>query len=490
MAACALIAFAILHHFGSGPAPSRAAVTADSFSPPPHSLAVLPFVNMSADKQQDYFSDGLSEELLDSLAKVHDLQVAARTSSFSFKGEKVEIADIARKLNVGAILEGSVRRDGNHVRITAQLINALTGFHLWSETYDRDLKNVFALQTEIATAVTGALQATLLPAAAVAINTGGTQNAAALDSYLRGKTLVRDDFTQQREEAALAAFESAIQLDPKFAKAYASFAMENVSYSNNFVPEAELPNYAKRARSAALKAVELAPDLGESHLAMGYVLERIDLDFVGATREYARAQELSPNDADVLARSGGFYMESGQRDRGLANSRRALALDPLNARISAYTASFTESIGEFAEATKEIDHALALNPNNGIAPTLRGIMALDQGDPERAIAICKVAPAIWQSQLCLALSYDKVHMRSEADAQIAAMLASLGNACAFQFAEIYAQRGDIPKALEWLETAYRLRDPGLISLKTDRWLEPLRQEPRYLALTRKLFPES
>jgi TolB-like protein len=445
---------------------------------------------MSADKQQDYFSDGLSEELLDSLAKVHDLQVAARTSSFSFKGEKVEIADIARKLNVGAILEGSVRRDGNHVRITAQLINALTGFHLWSETYDRDLKNVFALQTEIATAVTGALQATLLPGAVAAIDTGGTQNAAALDAYLRGKTLVRDDFIQQREEAALAAFESAIKLDPNFAKAYASFAIETVSYSNNFVIEGDLPKYGQRARSAALKAVELAPDLGESHLAMAYVMERIDLDFAGATREYARAQELSPNDAEVLAKSGAFYLEIGPRDRGLSNIRRALALDPLNARIWGYTANFTEAAGEFAEATKEIDHALALNPNNSIAHMLRGLLALDQGDPERAIAICTEPKPSWQSLLCLALSYDKIHKRSESDAQIAAMLATLGNSSAYQFAEIYAQRGDIPKAVEWLETAYRLRDPGLISLRTDRWLEPLRQTPRYLEIERKLFPQS
>ena len=499
LAACALAAFAIVRHVSSDTAAShassaigtpRTATAGDSFSPPPHSLAVLPFVNMSADKQQDYFSDGLSEELLDSLAKVHDLQVAARTSSFSFKGEKVEIAEIARKLNVGAILEGSVRRDGNRVRITAQLINALTGFHVWSETYDRDLKNVLALQSEIATAVTGALQATLLPEAAAAIETGGTQNAAALDAYLRGKTLARDDFSQQREQAAIAAFESAFHLDPKFAKAYASFAVENTSYSNNFARENELALYGQRARSAAQKSVELAPDLGESHAAMAYVMERIALDFPGARREYARALELSPNDAEILSRSGGFYLVMGLRDRGLVNLRRALLLDPLNTRIWTYVANYMEVAGESAEATNEVEHALALNPDSPIEHSLRGMIALDQGDADRAIANCTMTAPIWQARFCLALSYDKLHKRPESDAQITAMLADLGNSSAYQLAAIYAQRGDIPKAVEWLETAYRLRDPGLSSLKSDRLLDPVRGASRFVEIERKLFPES
>jgi len=170
-------------------APTSAAPTA--FSPPPHSIAVLPFVNMSRDKEQEYFSDGLTEELLNSLARINELQVAARTSAFSFKGKDTDIGTIARKLNVAAVLEGSVRRSGNTVRITAQLINAITGFHLWSETYDRDLGDVLKLQTEIATAVAGALKVTLLGDVATKIEVGGTRNPAALDAYLRGRAVTQ-----------------------------------------------------------------------------------------------------------------------------------------------------------------------------------------------------------------------------------------------------------------------------------------------------------
>ena len=199
-------------------AATQVAGSAAAFAPPAHSIAVLPFVNMSGDPKQDYFSDGLSEELLNSLVSLRGLQVAARTSSFSFKGSGAGVAEIARKLNVGAVLEGSVRKDGGRVRITAQLINAVTGFHLWSQTYDRDLKNVLALQTEIATAVTQALQATLLGDVSTAVELGGTHNPHAFDAYLKGKGIEVN--SKDANLAQIAAFDEAIRLDPLYAKAY------------------------------------------------------------------------------------------------------------------------------------------------------------------------------------------------------------------------------------------------------------------------------
>jgi TolB-like protein len=229
--------------------PSAAAAAATAFNPPAHSIAVLPFANMSGDAKQDYFSDGLSEELLNSLAAIRDLQVVARTSSFSFRGQDVDVAVVARKLNVGAVLEGSVRKDGSHVRITAELINALTGFQLWSQTYDRDLKSVLALQTEIATAVTKALQATLLSDAATAIEIGGTQNPAAFDAYLRGKSLERGNLDKETTLARIAAYSEAIRLDPKFAKAYVGIAFAQNQYANNFAAESEYrPISSRRVR--------------------------------------------------------------------------------------------------------------------------------------------------------------------------------------------------------------------------------------------------
>ncbi len=202
-------------------APAAPASTAPiAFAPPPHSIAVLPFVNMSGDKEQEYFSDGLTEEILNSLARVNELQVSARTSAFSFKGKDVKIGTIARELNVGAILEGSVRRSGHTVRVTAQLNNAVTGFHLWSQTYDRDLRDVLALQTEIANAVASALKVTLLGGVASKIEAGGTQNPAAFDVYLRASKAYREEQNDKDLQAAIAIYTEAIRLDPEYALAY------------------------------------------------------------------------------------------------------------------------------------------------------------------------------------------------------------------------------------------------------------------------------
>ncbi|MBV8144955.1 MAG: TIR domain-containing protein, partial [Gammaproteobacteria bacterium] len=201
--------------------------TAAAFAPPPHSIAVLPFVNMSGDKEQEYFSDGLTEELLNSLAEINELQVAARTSAFSFKGTNTDIGTVARKLNVGAVLEGSVRRSGNTVRVTTQLINAVTGFHLWSHTHDRDLGDVLKLETEIASAVASALKVSLLGEVTTKIELGGTRNPAAFDAYLRGLKLARlaAASTPMVCRAPIDAFTEAIALDSNYALAYANRAI-------------------------------------------------------------------------------------------------------------------------------------------------------------------------------------------------------------------------------------------------------------------------
>jgi TolB-like protein len=206
---------------GAVPASAAQSVSATGFNPPPHSIAVLPFANMSGDKQQEYFSDGLTEELLNSLSEINGLQVAARTSAFSFKGKDTDIGTIARKLNVGAVLEGSVRRSAHTIRITAQLINAVTGFHLWSKTYDRDLGDVLKLQTEIATAVASSLKVTLLGDVAAKVELGGTGNPAAFDAYLRGAKALSSSHDAKDLPAAITAYTEAIRLDPHYALAFA-----------------------------------------------------------------------------------------------------------------------------------------------------------------------------------------------------------------------------------------------------------------------------
>ncbi len=490
LAAASVLAAVIGWHFMGSRTPSHtvptAGVAADGFSPPAHSLAVLPFVNMSSDKEQDYFSDGLSEELLNSLAKVPQLKVAARTSSFSFKGEKVEVGDIARKLNVAAVLEGSVRKDGSQVRITAQLIDAVSGFHIWSQSYDRDLRNVLALQSEIANAVTGALQATLLTRATAATEAGGTQNPQALDAYLRGQELDRLAFTPENTLARIKALEDAIALDPGFAKAYTAYASALTSYSNNFAGEAETGAYGERARVAANKALALAPDLGESHEALAIVMERVTMDFAGARREYARALELAPNDAGTLRRAGFFLVGQGYGEPGSAYLRKSVELDPLNPRAYTFAAIAFESAGRYAEASPLVERVLALDPTNKQARTTRGLIALGRGDPQRAITDCTAETPAWQERLCLALAYDKAHRRADSDLQVAAMKSAFGKAISYQLAGIYAQRGETAPALEYLEAAYAVQDPGLAALNTDHWLDPIRKEPRFIAIQQKV----
>jgi TolB-like protein len=469
-------------------APAAASAT-PGFAPPAHSIAVLPFVNMSGDPKQDYFSDGLSEELLNSLAAVRDLRVAARTSSFTFKGKDTDVAEIARKLNVGAVLEGSVRKDGNQVRITAQLINAVTGYHLWSQTYDRDLKNVLALQTEIATAVSKALQATLLTDTAATIEIGGTQNPAAFDAYLRGKNLERATIDQETNLARIAAYVEAIRLDPKFAKAYVGASNAQNTYANNFAAGPEVRSYFDKARENAEKAIALAPDLGGSHAAMAGVLERGSLEFARAQSEYDRALALSPNDPDVLLRSGTFFVAMGRADAGLANIRRAIELDQLNPWGYGRLSIALSYAHQYREAIQAADRVLQIDAKNMPIENERGLDQLILGDLDSARKSCATPKRAWEGQLCMAILYDRLHQHAQAEAELAAMQAELGDGAAYQYAEIYAQWGDTPKALQWLDTAYRLPDPGMSSLKVDALINPLRKEPRFQEIERKLnFP--
>jgi TolB-like protein len=457
-----------------------------AFSPPPHSIAVLPFVNMSGDPKQDYFSDGLSEELLNSLASVRDLRVAARTSSFFFKGKEVDLSDVARKLNVGAVLEGSVRKAGDEVRITAQLINAVTGYHLWSQTYDRDLKDILKLQTEIATAVTKALEATLLADAAATIELGGTQTPQAFDAYLRGKNLIANDTGRTSALAAIAAFDEAIRLDPGFAKAYANKALTENGFAEYYGVGPEIREHFQRARAAAERSLELAPDLAEAHSALARVLNDGFFDFHGSLAEHEKALALAPNDSGVNLRAAWFFADIGRADAAATLARRGVALDQLNAQAYRSLAVVLDDLHLYREAIEAANRALSLNPNDQRQTALRGLSLLHLGDNASASQSCNTPPLDWESRLCLAIAYDKLHRRSDAEAQIAAMKSDMGDAPAYQYAEIYAQWGDIPKSLDWLESAYRLKDPGIAELSVDEFLIPVRNEPRFQEVEHKL----
>jgi serine/threonine protein kinase/TolB-like protein len=470
-------------------APSPASAVA-AFAPPAHSIAVLPFVNMSGDASQEYFSDGLTEELLNSLSRINELQVAARTSSFYFKGKNVDLSTVVHKLNVASVLEGSVRGSGHTVRITAQLVDALTGFQLWSRTYDRNLGDVLKLQTEIATAVASALQVTLLNDVTAKIELGGTRNAIALDAYLRGSKLAAATAHNAAEvRATIEAYTEALRADPNFALAYAARARARMNWGY-FLIEAPKDAFAS-ARTDAGHAIALAPELGDGHAALGEVLENGFLDFAGAANEHEHALALAAGDARVLRAYSHFAAYMGRKDAAIASARRNVELDPLNVVAYRTLGEVLHAARRYQEAIAAYDQAIGLSPGHASEVYQRRARSYYMvGNFPLAKASCEAEPDHYQVQLCMPLVYERLGQRAAAEAALATAIAAQGVFSAYQYAQIYAQWGDAKKALEWLEAALRLPDPGLEYLKTDPFLDPLRSEVRFQAIERQLkFPD-
>ena len=456
-----------------------------AFAPPPHSIAVLPFTNLSGDPSQEYFSDGLTEEILNALSTIEGLQVSARTSSFSFKAKDTDIGVIAHRLNVGAVLEGSIRRSDHSIRVTAQLIDAATGFHLWSKTYDEESGDVLKLQTEIANAVAQALKVTLVGndlAAKIAL--GGTSNLAAFDAYLRGVRMSgRNDV--KTEQDAIAAFTEAIRLDPNFGLA---FARRSASYMNatDFATGSAIRDFYDKALADAHQAIALVPGLSPGHAALANYYEAAMHDFAQAAEEYERAQSVTRRSCGGC---GLFAVFMGHSESGLAELRRGVVLDPLNPDEYSNLSLGLYFSRRYREAVDAATHAISLGSKNLDPHANRGLAYYGLGDYEHARSSCEATPEYWRSQQCLAVTYDKLGRHAEAEATLAKMKATSGDDAAYQYAEIYAQWGNLPKALESLDTAMRLRDGALEYLKTDPLMDPLRKEPRFEAVMRELkFP--
>jgi TolB-like protein len=470
-----------------------ASATRATFSPPPHSIAVLPFVNMSGDKEQEYFSDGLSEELLNSLSRINELQVAARTSSFYFKGEHADLAAIAHKLNVATVLEGSVRRSGQKIRITAQLNNAVTGFHLWSETYDRDLGDVLKVQTEIADAVAGALKIKLLGGAAAKVELGGTRIPAAFDAYLRASEAYWVVQGEKDRQVIISSYSNAVDLDPAYAMAYAGRALMLVDFARYWVKGPAVGDYLNRARADARKAIALAGDLAEGHLALGLILEAT-LDFTDASQEYDRALALAPGNARVLVNYGVFASMIDRQPSGVSAAQRGVMLDPLNPWYRIWLGTALHRARRYGEAITTLADVNALAPDNpfldSVASALQGFAYYSLGSFDKASVACEGAAGGYQRTFCLAITYDKLGRRADAEGLVAKWQASSGDTRAVFYSMIYAQWGAPSRALDWLDTAMRQRLPDLELVKTSALLDPLRKEPRFQAIERELkFPD-
>jgi TolB-like protein/Flp pilus assembly protein TadD len=453
-----------------------------SFNPPAHSIAVLPFVDMSEKHDQGYFSDGLSEELIDMLTKVPDLRVPARTSSFYFKGKSEDIATIAQRLHVANVLEGSVRKSGNALRVTAQLIRADNGYHLWSETYDRELKDVFKVQDDIAGAVVTALKVHLLPTQTAAQAELRTANIEAYNQYLQGRqSFNRGDAEGYRR--AVAAFSAATTLDPRYTSAYAALALAQFWLADTTSDEAGY----KSALESASKAVALAPELGAGYAARGFVRAVYSFDFAGAMADLDKAVALSPHDAEVLHRSAVVLAIDGDLPAAIARERQAFELDPLSAEICMRLAFFLVANQQLAEARPLYEKALAIAPNSIRARYNLGRLDLLENRPELALdAFRQIDDKHWRLMGQAMAEYSLGH--AAASQRALDQLIALNDT--YSVAQVYAWRGENDQALTWLERAYARHDPGLTWIKIAPDFRHVRSDARYMALLRKMnLPE-
>ena len=470
---------------GMTPQRVTGASQAATLAVPEKSIAVLPFVDMSEKHDQEYFSDGLTEELLDMLSQVPDLRVPARTSSFYFKGRSDDIATIAQKLRVAHVLEGSVRKAGNTIRVTAQLIRADNGYHLWSKAYDRDFKDIFKVQDEIAAAVVEVLKAKLLPAQEIS-SRHRTANTDAYREYLLGNQFRIADLPEFNAQA-LAAYQKAVALDPKYAAAYTGLSEAEWRVADQST--GELAGY-QRAAAAAEKAIALAPDLPEAYWARGQLRMNYFFDWSSAQSDYEHALTLDPNFVQALVAEGRALATLGRVPEAIANLRRAITIDPLSVTAWRGLIILVTNTGQLPAARDAIERLKEFAPQYD-APTETGTTLLFEGRPREALASFQGGHHADFRSIGIAMAEHTLGHDAESQRALEFVEQKYGNVWAYQIAEVYAWRGEKGKALDWLERAYRQRDGGLTHVTYDQFFKNLRREPRFKGLLRQLkLPET
>ncbi len=442
------------------------------------SIAVLPFLDLSEGHDQGYFSDGLSDEMISSLAQIRDLEVIARTSSFHFRDPQVPVAQIAATLGVAHVLEGSVRRAGNKVRVTAQLIRADSGLPLWSQSYERDVKDIFEVQDEIAAAVVAALKLTLLPARGLDPYRSGIPEA--YDQYLLARQFGRRGNLEDIERA-VAAYRKAIELDPGYAAAYAGLSFTETAVANSTQDAARF----SAARDAAEKALELAPRLVDAYRARAlYRLET--LDFAGARADSEHALALAPGESAVQSLYGVQIAAYGRIRPAIAAMNKAIELDPLSGFAWANVGLFLTASRDYAAARRALEHAMAINPAADAYHFALGQLDMLQGRLAEASAEFQKqggdgGPRMGFAMVEHARGHDKQSLQA-----LKELIARHANDMAYQVADVYAWRGERDKAFEWLQRAYEQRDSGLNGIAYDPLLADLQGDSRYATLLKKL----
>jgi TolB-like protein/Flp pilus assembly protein TadD len=454
------------------------------------SIAVLPFVNMSDDTANEYFADGLAEELLNVLSKIRGLRVASRTSAFSFKGVKVDIPTVAQKLNVATILEGSVRKAGNRVRVSAQLIHVATDSHLWSETYDRELEDIFAVQDDIAKSVVKELRAALMgekpdAAATAAVGAeveaaarGRGQDAEAYRLYMQAN-FHNDRLTAEDFMIAIEAYRAALKLDPNYALAWAGLSIAYAHGTAQGWLGDDLDEGFGLARQAAVKAVELAPDLAESHEAVGVIRYAREWDWKGAEASFARALELAPHNVRIICNAIFILHARRRHDEAIALLRHAVELDPLSGAVHCFLGNSYRFAGRLDEAQTAIRKSLELSPRSGFANYFYSEICLSQGRLDEALEAAKREIHDMFRQLALANVYHAQGRHAESNAALDALIETFMDNAALQIAEALAFRGERDRAFEWLERARVQRDAGMSMVRALPTLRGLHSDPRW-----------
>ena len=460
---------------------SAARTETATVSLPQKSIAVLPLLNESGDPKDEYFSDGLSEELIAALAQINGLKVIGRSSSFRFKDRREEPKTVAEKLGVSTLLEGTVRKQDDRVRIVAELVNAADGIALWTRTFDRELKDIFAVQQEIARAVAESLKVTLLGSENRSSEMA-TNNVEAHNAYLQGHFhLLRrnvDDFRK-----AIDYYNQAVELDPEYALAYAERA-EAWTLLGDLT--GQRPTEYPKARTDAEKAVAIAPALAEARAALGFVRCFIDWKFADGLAELRRAKELSPANPtanDLLAR---VIVYLGRFDEAERQARQAVELDPLSTVTQANLARVLFYAGKLDEADAVARKSAELQPTGASNHRWQVLIAAQRGDGEAALREAQLEPDEGYRRFELAVAQHVVGDRQAAAAALADLMAKAREGFAYQIAEVYAVRGEKDKAFDWLQISFDDRDAGMLSLLVDPLLRGLRDDPRYKNLLAKL----
>ncbi len=444
----------------------------------PNAIAVLPFVNMSSDEEQEYFSDGLSEELLNLLTRIPELRLAARTSSFSYKGKDVKVAQIGEELNVAHVLEGSVRKSGNRVRITAQLIQAENGYHLWSETFDRTLDDVFVIQDEIAAKVVAQLKIKLLSAVPVVTET----DPEAYALFLQARHLGRQGTTEAFEQS-IAMYKRALAIDQAYVAAWDGIAAVYCHQTDR--GQRPIDEGYSLAREAADKTLAIEPNFAKGHARLGLIANSYDGDLAVAALHLGRALELDATDPDILDDAAALASSLGRLDEAIALQEYVLVRDPLNVKCHRSMGVSYLFAGRWDDAIASFRTAWALSPGMLGAQQLLGISLLLKNEPQAALAAIQKDAASWR-QIGLIMAHHALGQAAESDAALAKAIESSEETAAYNIAFTLAFRGDADRAFEWLDKAVRYKDPGLIQIANMPMFANIHSDPRWLPFLEEL----